>query len=62
MSAADTRYEVSFTERALEDARELKQYLAERLGNPEASRRAMGQIVGAAESLATFPLRNRVVA
>lgn len=55
-------YEVFFSEYALDDAESLKEYLSGELGMPEAAHKAMGQIMQAADGLATFLLRNRVVA
>ncbi len=58
----DGIYEVFFSEHALDDAESLKEYLSNELGMPDAAHKAMEQIVHVADGLATFPLRNRIVA
>ena len=62
MRGENESYEVCFADRALDDAEALKEYLSDELGMADAARRAMEQIFHAADRLASFPLRNRVIA
>ena len=55
-------YSVELTDGAMEDLRAIREYIAEELQSPTASRRTVSGILDVADHLSAMPFRNRRIA